>query len=78
VTEVGYEGKAAMRPNPISDAIQFLTGSALFYIFILLVLIGLIVAAVNLARDPGQRNLKGEITAEGHGFRAQLRCIWHA
>jgi TQO small subunit DoxD len=47
-----------MRPNPIADAIQFLTGSTLFYVFILLVVAGLVIAGINLSRDPGQRNLK--------------------
>jgi len=36
---------------------------------------GLIIAVLDMSRDPGQRNLKGEITAEGHGFRPRLRCI---
>jgi uncharacterized membrane protein YphA (DoxX/SURF4 family) len=73
VTEAGYEGPAVMRPNPIADAIQFLTGSALFYVFILLVLISLIVAAVNLARDPGQRNLK-DISV--FVLRFFIGCMW--
>jgi hypothetical protein len=62
-----------MRPNPISDALEFLTGSALYYIFILLVLISLIVAAVNLARHPGQRNLK-DISV--YVLRFFIGCMW--
>ena len=73
MTEAGYEGKAAMRPNPIADAIQFLTGSALFYIFILLVAAGLIIAVLNLSRDPGQRNLK-DISV--FVLRFFIGCMW--
>ena len=73
MTEAGYEGPAVMRPNPIADSIQFLTGSALFYVFILLVLISLILAAVNLARDPGQRNLK-DISV--FVLRFFIGCMW--
>ena len=73
MTEAGYEGPAVMRPNPIADSIQFLTGSALFYVFILLVLISLIVAAVNLARDPGQRNLKDILVFV---LRFFIGCMW--
>ena len=73
MTEAGYERQAVMRPNPIADSIQFLTGSALFYVFILLVLISLIVAAVNLARDPGQRNLK-DISV--FVLRFFIGCMW--
>src|SRR5215472_18941677 len=62
-----------MRPNPITDSIQFLTGSALFYVFILLVLISLILAAVNLARDSGQRNLKD---LSVFVLRFFIGCMW--
>jgi hypothetical protein len=73
VTEAGYEGPAVMRPNPIADSIQFVTGSALFYIFILLVLISLVVAAANLARDPGQRNIRD---LSVFILRFFIGCMW--
>ena len=73
MNEAGYEGQAVMRPNPITDSIQFLTGSALFYVFILLVLISLILAAVNLARDSGQRNLKD---LSVFVLRFFIGCMW--
>jgi uncharacterized membrane protein YphA (DoxX/SURF4 family) len=62
-----------MRPNPIADAIQFLTGSALFYVFILLVAASLIIAGLNLMRDPGQRNLK-DISI--FILRFFIGCMW--
>ena len=62
-----------MRANPFSDAINFLTGSALFYVFILLVIASLIVAGLNLARDPNQRNIKD--IASGI-LRFFVGCMW--
>jgi hypothetical protein len=62
-----------MRPNPIDDAIQFLTGSALFYVFILLVVASLVIASLNLIRDPGQRNLKDITTFV---LRFFIGCLW--
>ena len=62
-----------MRPNPIADALDFLTGSTLFYMFILLVLISLIIAAINLVRDPGQRNLR-DISV--YVLRFFIGCMW--
>jgi hypothetical protein len=62
-----------MRPNPIADAIQFLTGSALFYVFILLVAASLIIAGLNLMRDPGQRNLKD---VSIFILRFFIGCMW--
>ena len=62
-----------MRPNPIADAVQFLTGSTLFYVFILLVVVSLIVAAVNLGRDPPQRSLK---SLSIYILRFLLGCMW--
>ena len=62
-----------MRPNPIADALNFLTGSTLFFIFILLVLIGLALAAINLYRDPAQRNLKD---LSQFALRFFIGCMW--
>jgi hypothetical protein len=62
-----------MRPNPINDAIQFLTGSALFYVFILLVVASLVIASLNLIRDRGQRNLKDITTFV---LRFFIGCMW--
>jgi uncharacterized membrane protein YphA (DoxX/SURF4 family) len=62
-----------MRPNPIADAIEFLTGSTLFYVFILLVAASLIIAGVNLSRDPGQRNIK-DISI--FVLRFFIGCMW--
>jgi hypothetical protein len=62
-----------MRPNPIADAIQFLTGSTLFYVFILLVAASLIIAGINLIRDPGQRNLR-DISI--FILRFFIGCMW--
>ena len=62
-----------MRPNPIADAIQFLTGSTLFYVFILLVVVSLVVAAINLGRDPAQRTLK---SLSIYILRFFIGCMW--
>ncbi len=62
-----------MRPNPIDDALHFLTGAALFYVFAILVVISLVIAAINLARDPAQRNLKDLIT---YVLRFFIGCMW--
>jgi uncharacterized membrane protein YphA (DoxX/SURF4 family) len=62
-----------MRPNPIADAVEFLAGSALFYVFILLVVASLIIAALNLSRDPRQRNLK-DISV--FVLRFFIGCMW--
>ena len=62
-----------MRPNPITDAIQFLTGSALSYIFILLVIASLVIAGLNLIRDSGQRNLKD---LSSFILRFFVGCMW--
>jgi uncharacterized membrane protein YphA (DoxX/SURF4 family) len=62
-----------MRPNPIADAIEFLTGSSLFYVFILLVVASLIIAGINLSRDPGQRNIK-DISI--FVLRFFIGCMW--
>src|SRR5437667_9209931 len=62
-----------MRPNPINDAIQFLTGSSLFYVFMILVAASLAIAAFNLSRDPGQRNLKD---LSSFALRFFIGCMW--
>ena len=62
-----------MRPNPITDALEFLTGSTLFYVFILLVAASLIIAGINLSRDPGQRNIK-DISI--FVLRFFIGCLW--
>jgi uncharacterized membrane protein YphA (DoxX/SURF4 family) len=62
-----------MRPNPIVDAIHFVSSSALFYLFIALVGASLIIAGVNLARDTGQRNIKDIAT---YVLRFFIGCMW--
>jgi hypothetical protein len=62
-----------MRPNPIDDAIQFLTGSTLSYIFILLVIASLAIAGLNFIRDSGQRNLKD---LSSFALRFFMGCMW--
>src|SRR5215472_4858385 len=62
-----------MRANPIADAVQFLSGSTLFYIFILMVAASLAIAGANLLRDRGQRNLKDLSTFV---LRFLIGCMW--
>jgi hypothetical protein len=62
-----------MRPNPIADALQFLTGSTLFFVFIAVVAISLAIAAINLLRDPSQRSLKDLST---FALRFFIGCMW--
>jgi hypothetical protein len=62
-----------MRPNPISDATQFIIESPLFYVFLLLAIGSLVIAGVNLLRDPGQRNLKDLSTFV---LRFFVGCMW--
>jgi uncharacterized membrane protein YphA (DoxX/SURF4 family) len=62
-----------MRANPIGDALNFLTGSTLFYIFDLLVIISLAVAVLNLMRDPQQRTLKDLLS---FALRFFIGCMW--
>ena len=62
-----------MRPNPISDAVQFLTGSALLYVFLLLAIGSLVIAGINLLRDPAQRNLRDLSTFV---LRFFIGCMW--
>ena len=46
-----------MRTNPISDALEFLTqGGWTSYVFWLLIIASVVIAAVNLLRDPSQRS----------------------
>src|SRR6516164_3336947 len=61
------------RPNPIADALQFLTGSTLFFVFIAVVAISLAIAAINLLRDPSQRSLKDLST---FALRFFIGCMW--
>jgi uncharacterized membrane protein YphA (DoxX/SURF4 family) len=62
-----------MRPNPIADAVNFLSGSALFYVFALLVIASLLIAGINLARDAQQRNIKDLVT---YVLRFFIGCMW--
>jgi hypothetical protein len=62
-----------MRRNPIDDAIQFLTGSTLFYIFILLVIASLAIAGLNFIRDSNQRNVKD---LSIFALRFFMGCMW--
>jgi len=62
-----------MRPNPIIDAANFLTGSALHYVFIALVAISVVIALINLARDPAQRTVNDIAT---YALRFFIGCMW--
>src|SRR5207244_2211147 len=66
-------GLRTMRPNPIDDATRFLSSSALHYVFLVLVIASLIVAGINLARDPAQRSLKHLAT---YALRFFIGCMW--
>src|SRR6516164_8583133 len=68
-----WERAMPMRPNPISDAVQFLTGSALLYVFLLLAIGSLVIAGINLLRDPAQRNLRDLSTFV---LRFFIGCMW--
>jgi uncharacterized membrane protein YphA (DoxX/SURF4 family) len=47
-----------MRTNPFSDALRFLTQSTwTSYVFWLLIIASIVIAAVNLRRDPSQRSV---------------------
>src|ERR1700757_676110 len=62
-----------MNPNPIADAFSFLTGSALSYVFIALVVASLLIAAVNMIRDPDQRSLRH---VSVFALRFFIGCMW--
>ena len=62
-----------MRPNPIADALQFLIGSALFYLFDLLVIVSLVVAVLNVMRDRQQRSPKNLLSFV---LRFFIGCMW--
>src|SRR5262245_29430279 len=62
-----------MRVNPIVDAIRFLTDSPLFYLFILMVGAGLIIAGLNLYRDREQRTIKD---LSVFALRFVIGCMW--
>jgi uncharacterized membrane protein YphA (DoxX/SURF4 family) len=62
-----------MRANPISDALGFVAGSALSHVFIGLVIVSLLTAGLNLARDPEQRTLSAITTFLLRFFTG---CMW--
>jgi hypothetical protein len=62
-----------MKANPIADAMQFLTGSALFYVFIVLVVASLTIAGFNLYLDPEQRSLQ---KLASFALRFFIGCMW--
>ena len=62
-----------MRVNPILDAIRFLGDSPLFYIFDLLVIASLVIAAINLSRDRAQRNIRD---LSIFALRFVMGCMW--
>src|SRR5689334_8357647 len=62
-----------MRTNPFSDSVDFLFHSALWWIFVILVVASLAIAFVNLARDENQRNLKHLST---YVLRFFVGCMW--
>src|SRR5882672_1888560 len=62
-----------MRTNPIADSLDFLFHSALWWIFVILVIASLLIAAINLARDQGQRNARDIAT---YVLRFFVGCMW--
>jgi uncharacterized membrane protein YphA (DoxX/SURF4 family) len=62
-----------MKTNPFLDAVSFITSSALSHVFIALVIVSLVIAAINLARDAGQRNLKD---LSVFALRFFVGCMW--
>jgi len=62
-----------MRIDPFTDALNFLFHSALWWIFVILVVASLVIAAVNLARDESQRNIKDIAT---YALRFFIGCMW--
>jgi uncharacterized membrane protein YphA (DoxX/SURF4 family) len=62
-----------MRVNPITDALDFLLHSALWWIFVILVIASLVIAGLNLARDESQRNLRDIAT---YVLRFFVGCMW--
>ena len=62
-----------MRTNPFTDSLDFLFHSALWWVFAILVIASLAIAAVNLARDPAQRSLKDIGT---YALRFFVGCMW--
>src|SRR5438128_990466 len=62
-----------MRTNPFTDSVDFLFHSALWWIFVILVVASLAIAFVNLARDENQRNLENLST---YVLRFFIGCMW--
>src|SRR5215471_11881355 len=62
-----------MRIDPFTDALNFLFHSALWWIFVILVVASLVIAAVNLVRDENQRNIKDMAT---YALRFFIGCMW--
>ena len=62
-----------MRTNPIIDSLDFLFHSALWWIFVILVIASLLIAGINLARDESQRNLEAIST---YVLRFFVGCMW--
>ena len=62
-----------MRTNPFTDSVDFLFHSALWWIFVILVVASLAIAFVNLARDENQRNLEDLST---YVLRFFIGCMW--
>ena len=62
-----------MRTNPFTDSVDFLFHSALWWIFVILVVASLAIACVNLARDENQRNLENLST---YVLRFFIGCMW--
>jgi uncharacterized membrane protein YphA (DoxX/SURF4 family) len=62
-----------MKTNPFLDAVSFITSSALSHVFIALAIVSLLVAAINLARDAGQRNLTD---LSVFALRFFIGCMW--
>ena len=62
-----------MKSNPIFDALSFVANSALSHVFVALVIVSLLVAAINLARDARQRNPKD---LSVFALRFFVGCMW--
>ena len=55
-----------MRTNPISDALEFLTqGEWTSYVFWLLTIASMVIAAINLRRDSSQRSVLHPVELAG-------------
>ena len=62
-----------MRIDPFTDSLGFLFHSALWWIFVILVVASLVIAGINLARDENQRSINDVAT---YVLRFFVGCMW--